>query len=240
MLRLLSYISLAFSIWMLIDAIRRRAELYWIVIILLFGPIGCAIYFFAVKIHDYDLARLKLALSGRAGKRQLEYRAHETPSLANKLALAEALQEEGQYQQALVAFQDVMALDEKSKPALHGLGRAALGVGEPAKAVAHFEKLMELDSSYRDYSAALDYAEALHQNGQNDEAVDLLEGLVGVSSRINHRLALAHYLSLAGRYPRARDELETALRDHEHAPSFIRRRDQKWADRARKMLSEIS
>ena len=42
----------AFMIWMLVDAINRRAEYYWYIII--FVPFGEWVYFFTVKIHDFN------------------------------------------------------------------------------------------------------------------------------------------------------------------------------------------
>ena len=42
-----------FSVWMIFDAIRRGAELYWYLVILLL-PFGALIYFLLVKVRDYD------------------------------------------------------------------------------------------------------------------------------------------------------------------------------------------
>jgi hypothetical protein len=61
-----------------------------------------------------------------------------------------------------------------------------------------------------------------------------------VSSRINHRVALGHYLSLSERKDEAKGVLELALRDHEHSPAFVKKRDHKWAARAEKMMRELS
>lgn len=45
-------LSYAFSIWMLVDAYQRGAEHYWYLII--FFPFGEWVYFFLVKVHDFD------------------------------------------------------------------------------------------------------------------------------------------------------------------------------------------
>jgi len=52
----LYYIAVAFNVWMIVDAIRRRAELYWFIVLIL--PFGSLIYFFAVKARDYNFGRL--------------------------------------------------------------------------------------------------------------------------------------------------------------------------------------
>ena len=48
---LILLLSYALSIWMLVDACKRGAQGWWIVIILV--PFGELVYFFVVKIHDY-------------------------------------------------------------------------------------------------------------------------------------------------------------------------------------------
>ena len=71
-------------------------------------------------------------------------------------------------------------------------------------------------------------------------AIGLLTGLVSVSKRINHRMALAHYLKERGDSANAKSELDQALRDFATQPDFVQRRDRRWADRARKLLAEMN
>ena len=52
MARMLFFAQTAFSIWMLVDAIQRRAPYYWYFIIAM--PFGEWIYFFMVKIKGRD------------------------------------------------------------------------------------------------------------------------------------------------------------------------------------------
>lgn len=237
---MLYYIAVAFNVWMIVDAIRRRAELYWFIVLIL--PFGSLIYFFAVKARDYNFARLGVASPNKpriGGLTELERRAEETPSVANKLALADALEAHERHAEASLLFREVLQRHPEDKQALHGLSRALLGLRKAEEAVEQLAKLLELESNYRDYSAALDYAEALWQAGRSEDAVDLLRGLVNETRRINHRLALAHYLRLAGQSGPARIELEQALRDFESSPEFVQRRDKKWADRAQRELRAL-
>jgi len=239
--QIVSFIVIAFNVWMLIDAARRRAEFWWFLVIV-FLPLGGLVYFVIVKLQDYDLSGLRRAFSGGTGPAsitKLSYRAQETPSISNKLALAEALSGVERYGEAADVYREVLRTDRDNKQSLHGLARSLLGAGKSTDACEHLQRLLEMDNSYGDYGAALDYAEALWQSGQRDDAIDLLQGLVGISSRINHRVALAHYLIQAGRSAPARDALDLALRDYEHSPAFVKNRDKKWAERASKMLREL-
>jgi hypothetical protein len=52
---LASYASYAFAVWMFVDAYRRGASQFWYPVIML--PFGAWIYFFAVKIDDFEWSR---------------------------------------------------------------------------------------------------------------------------------------------------------------------------------------
>ena len=81
-------ISSAFSLWMLYDASQRRVPYYWFCIICV--PMGEFAYFFAVKIHDFDLPSLRLGARGPSIE-ETRYRLEQNPCVANQMDLAEAL-----------------------------------------------------------------------------------------------------------------------------------------------------
>ena len=55
-LRVILILSYAFSLWMMVDAYRRGAAYFWFPIILF--PFGAWVYFFCVKINDFELGHL--------------------------------------------------------------------------------------------------------------------------------------------------------------------------------------
>jgi hypothetical protein len=231
-------LAFAFSLWMLYDAYQRRAGFHWLALIFLLQPIGGLIYLIMVKMQDASQSTFAPPAS-LADVRELELRALEVPSVANKLALANALLANERYLDATGMYQQVLRVDKDDREALHGLARAYLGANRAEEALEPLDRLMELDRAYRDYTAATDYAEALWQTGDRDEAIGLMEGLTSTSQRIHHRFALAHYLKEAGRDEDARNTLEKALQDHDRSPEYIQRRDSDWASRAKKMLGEL-
>ncbi|MES1175781.1 MAG: tetratricopeptide repeat protein [Myxococcales bacterium] len=230
------------QIWMLVDSIRRRAPAYWPFLILIFTPAAIA-YFFMIKLPELT-GRKPAAPAGfvSAGPslEEVAELARQTPSELNKLAFADRLAELGRFPEAVGRYRDVLRQNKDSKEALHGLARALLNLGRPQEAIEELAALMELDPEFRDYSAALDYAEALWQAKQQDDAIGLLTGLVSVSKRINHRMALAHYLKERGDAVTARSELDAALSEFASSPDFVKKRDQRWADRARKLRAELN
>lgn len=232
----------AFTIWMIIDAARRHVDWYWFLIIIFFTPIGGLIYFFAVKAKDFRAPVVADALPGPSGPSlpQLRQAAAESPSIANRLAYAEALRAERKYKDAIAEYEFVLQRDNKSRQALHGIALSLLELEAPAEAVTHLSKLMDVDARYRDFAAAMDYAEALWLDGRRELALEVLEDLATTSTRIDHSLAYANYLALADQTSKAREVLETALKDYEQSPNFVQRRDRSTARDAEKLLAQLS
>ncbi|MBN1612655.1 MAG: tetratricopeptide repeat protein [Polyangiaceae bacterium] len=222
------------------DAIRRRAPLYWLAAIVLIRPLGGVAYFFFVKIRDYRTRTG--ALHGEPTSRwwhgawRLGGAATLDPA---ELAAADALEVAGRYADAIPLYQAVLARTPRHLQALHGLGRCMLGVGNPGRAVQLLGEVLSEDTSFGNYSAALEYAEALWQAGQHQDCLRVLERMVGATGRINHRIALAHYAMLSELPSRAREVLEQALAAHASAPDTVRRRQQQWANRATHMLASL-
>jgi hypothetical protein len=237
---LIAYLVIgAFQLWMFVDAIRRGSSFIWKLLIFLI-PLAAIIYFFFFKLPELTGRRPAASLPSGPTLEELSELARLTPSEANKLAYADRLAELSRFPEAIGRYRDVLRFNHDSKEALHGLARALLNLGRPREAVEELAALMELEPEFRDYTAALDYAEALWQAGQQEDTIGLLTGLVSVTKRINHRLALAHYSKERGDSITARNELDLALIEFASLPEPQRKREQRWADRARKQLAELN
>ena len=156
-----------------------------------------------------------------------------------QIAAADALEERGEHEEARRRFARLRQRRPADLAVLHGLARSELGLGNAERAVELFAELMEAEPRFRDYSAALDYAESLHVAGDTEEATGLLGGLVSETGRLNHRVALAHYLRLAGNVTAAERVLRETCRVFEALPSAERKRQQRWGERAEEMLDEL-
>lgn len=234
----LSVLLWIFSLWMVSDAIFRRKSLIWVAVIVLLHPFGALGYLVWVKVLEPRRAR---QLPGGAAppltgpSSAASTRAHE-PSLK----LADQLEEQGRYEQAGVIYRSVEERAPGNCRALHGLARCLLELQQPAEALEKYEALMAIDPRFRNYSAALEYAEGLHQVGRHADATDLLEGLVQETGRLNHRLALAHYWEAAGDTARARSVLTDALAAYESSPPREREANREWQRRIADKLQELA
>lgn len=202
---IVSLVLLALTVWALVDAARRRVEVHWFFLVVLGFPIGGLIYFAWAKLGIGDPQR-------------------------KALDVADRLEQAGQYAEAERLFADQLRLQPSQPRALHGAARCYLELNQTQRALEHFDRLMRVDPRYRDYTAALEYAEALTRAGRVGDACDMLRGLALEAPRGNHRLALAHYLIQGDQ----RDEARRLLGELLAAP------DTTWHPRAEKLLAEIS
>ena len=171
----------------------------------------------------------------RPSPEQLQQLVEEQPNVENRLALAEALEQRGDYKRARELYEKVLKVSQADREALHGIARCELSLDQPARAVEHLEELLEIDREYGDYSAALNYAEALSQAGRSRDAAELMQGLTHVTGRINHRVALAHYLMLDGDRDQARQVLDAILAGDALSDTTAKR----WRERAKRMRTEL-
>ena len=230
-------LSTAFSLWMLYDAMQRRVPAYWFCIICV--PMGEFAYFFAVKIHDFDLPSLRLR-SRRPSLDVARYRLEQNPCVANQMDLSEALYASGELEEATALCEAAVRRDATYKHAHYGLGRCLLRQDRLAEAGACFRRVVELDRAYEDYGAWTDLAEVLKQQGRGDEAIGELRKLEAASPRIAHSVALCRQLRDAGRVEEAHRTLDAALRDLAHAPRHAKRLAKPHLREARGLLAELA
>ena len=237
------WLTIAFSLWMLIDALRRGAPMYWVVILIVFFPIGSFVYFFAIKLKDYKPLQEKLfarvlphpALSVD----ELMARYEAAPTQANQLALAAAFYDEERFEQAATLFQDVLERQPAEPDALWGLARVRRSQGNHVESQRLYERLIEESPRHGELAAALEYAEALWDAGQAKRCLEILEDIADESKRLNHRLAYAHYLVESGDKTKARHVLKRALHDHDTHPSWLKQKERQWASAAADLLRKL-
>ena len=237
----LTLLQAVFTIWMLVDAVQRRPEIYWYVIV--FMPFGPLVYFLAIKIHDYDLTWLRRFWSPSIAPPSIEALRNElrrTPSYANRLRLANALHDAGRYEEAAKSFEIILENRPDEPEALHGLGRCRIELGNAESAIEPLVMLTSKHRTFRDYAGCLDLADAYAKSGRDDDAVTVLQDVVKATSRAQHRLALARQLVALSRVEEAQVELMHALEDHAHAPDFAKKRDRIVAREAQALLDSIS
>ncbi len=226
--------------WMLIDALRRRADGYWYLII--FVPFGEWFYFFKVKVHDPEWQWLKDLFHREKPPtvESLRYQYSQTPSLTNRLRLGQALHDAGKYGEASELFSQVLASNEENRDALLGLALCKAGLEDLEGAVGLLQELIEAEPSFEEYEPWLHLSRTLWRLGRQEEALEVLGRLVEKSPRPGHSVALAHLQIEADQRAEARRTLTKTLEHFEHAPKFFRRNNRAWARQAKRMLRRLA
>lgn len=240
--RLLFLILVPLQIWMFVDAVRRRADTYWLWIIV--GvPGGALLYLFLVRLRDRDAQRLTqrllTAVKRPESVERLRFRYAETPTIAARLVLAQALGDAGEWAEAREHFAGVLARRPEEHDALFGLGVCALELGDPQAARVAFEQLAEVHAGYRDFALYPELAEAYEKLGEPERSLELLRDLARREPRLAHVVLLAERLMKHRHRPEARDRLRAALRAYEDAAPYVRRSQRPWARRADALLREL-
>lgn len=238
---ILGLAALAFKIWMLVDALQRSqagGSTYWFLIC--WVPFGDWVYFFAVKLQDPEFAKYKKKLFTRpVSLEQLRYNARHSPSGNNKLRLAEALVIHEQCNEAEPLLEEVLRVDEKNREARYLLASCKKHRDDLAGASTELARIVDTDITFKNYGAAAELANMYWATGRKDEAVEFLRKLFRKSSRLTHTTELAKYLIELDQKDEAKQVLERAIDDFEHAPRFVRRQDREAAKQAASMLRAL-
>jgi hypothetical protein len=238
--QILSLLQLAFTIWMLVDAYHRGVEMYWYWVIFFFQPIGSWVYFFAVKIRTFRWPGRRLAYS-RQPKQSLDrlrYLVERSPTVANRIALAEQLMEKGAHSEAIPLLEAVLAVEPEFSLVLHALAECRLVTGNPEQAVAPLDKLIRREPGWADYRAWRTLIEAHQARGQPADALATCREFAKRQPTLENKCRLAELLLDNDKAKDAVQLLDDALEEQQYAPWSARWRNWRWSRVARRLLLE--
>ncbi len=231
--------QLAFTVWMLVDCYRRRADAFWYWVIILI-PFGAWAYFFVVKIRDFSVPGGWSLFHHRPALDELRYRAEQTPTLASHLELAQRLIERHEHADAIPHLEAALKMEPDHAQVIYSLAVCLKEQGHPEQAIPLLEKIVARDRAWSNYSAwhLLIAAQAL--NGDNQTALQTCRELVRFAPTLQHRCLLAERLLAAGMTEEARQVLEQSLDAHRYAPGPVRRLNRRWASEARRLQKQAT
>jgi hypothetical protein len=231
----------AFTLWMFIDAYRRGVEQFWLWIILIFQPLGTWAYFLVVKLPSFRLPRsmsTKPIWQRRLSLDELRYRVDRTPTVMNRVALAERLMDTGAHAEAIPHLEAALALDETFCQALHDLAVCHVACEQADRALVVLDRLMKRDGRWADYRAWRTLIEAQDDLGRAEDALKTCRDLEKRVPTWENKCRLAERLIERGDREEAIQILDQALEDYHFAPFKTRLRHWRWARHAQQLLKE--
>jgi len=225
----------------IIHFIRRRPDSYWIWIILFLGPVGALVYLFAEAVPDVGLLNQSFkGVSRRKRIHALELAIRDNPSPGNYEELGELCFEDGNLQQARIAYNNAIAARSNTLDCFYRRGVCALLLGDAAGALPDLEMAVAKDQGYDFHRGAGLLAQAYAMTGQKEKAEGLFRQVTVLSTLSETYLNFADLLASEGRNAEARQWAQKVLDKEPTMPRYLRRRERPWSQRARKLLKRVS
>jgi hypothetical protein len=235
-----------------VHAYKTRQNVYWFSILFMFPLLGSIVYFFAIylpEIRNHRSVRSatrKLArMLDPARELRMAQEAFEmTPTVSNRIRLAEALLDAGSPEAALEQFQQAANGPLANDPELlFGMARAEMEVGHQEVALQTLEKLFALYPQRRQQpEAALLYARSLAACGASNTQESFEAALV-IASGPEAKCFYADWLNArrsGDDRHKARALYEEVLNDSRYwNDRHSRALNQPWLQHARQALQEM-
>jgi len=225
-MHVLLLLKIAFSLWMLTDAIKRGAPTWWY--FLIFFPLGAVAYFLLVKVRDFEPAARKL-LTRPVTIADLERNLRLTASVENEVVLAQALHDAGRFSEAGAGFERALDQAPNDRQALYGYALCCAEVNRVDVAIDALEQVVDADFTFRNFEAVYALARMYWQKERYDEAMEWLRRVVRSGTLLEPRVHLGKCMIERGQHDEAVLYLRAALDSYEQSPRFVRRRDRHWA-----------
>ena len=232
-----------------IHAVRTGQQMYWIFILVVGGPLGALIYFFAIMLPDLSSGRTARGAAKAARKAidpQADYRKalavlEETPTADARIRAAQAAAALGRWEDAESQWALAASGYWASDPViLLGHAVALLETGRHADALARLEELGKVDKNGETPQAALAFARAYEGLGRHEEAdapyrfaADRVPGLEAGARYVA-------FMAKTGRIDDARIGLDELERRYQKIARPLRGEAKAWRDLAAEAVKNHS
>jgi len=231
---------MGFTVWMAVEAVRRGQAAGWLWIILLFGPIGAAVYFFAeyadglfrgpaLQPHKVTAADLRAA---EADVRRLG-------NVATWTAYASALRGRRDFARAVDAAGKAIEFDPANVDARYELGLALEAGGRADEARVELERVVAADRSFDSDNALFALARTLVASGRDADARVALEELSQRSARPEVLYECAAVQARLGDRAAAAENLHRIVAEAETVPDYLQRSVRPWVRKAKQALRKM-
>jgi hypothetical protein len=227
---------------MAVDAVRSGQAGRWLWIILVFGPLGAAVYFFSEYTGAGSLTRFshRPRKVTAADVRKAEVEVKRLDNAPSWCEYASVLRARKEYGKAAEAARRALERNPNLVDARYQLGLSLLGAQRPAEAVEALQAVVAGDRAHDSGDALLALARAQQAAGNLPGARASLEELVEHRARPEILYELAAVQGLEGDRAAAMRALQRIIDEAELVPDYLQRDVRPWVKKARKGLDRLS
>ena len=231
-----------------VHVIRTGRETFWIWLVLFVPVLGALIYILTQVLPDLGTSRR--THRARAGVGRILHpgaevnRAREAlehaDTVANRVALGDALMAAGQANRASAMYASALAPPNEHEPdIMRKAAAAAFEQKEFATVKTLLNDLRAANPDYRSDDAHLLYARALEALEDLPAAREEYAALVAYFSGEEAAVRYARLMVRIGAPDEARTMLNERLQDSKRAPAFYRKRNHDWLLEANTIVAEL-
>jgi len=227
--------SLIFQLWMFIDCLKRKENFFWILIVILFGPVGAAFYLFFVKLSG-NRPKTKISMKDTEEVENLKnlIKLHSKAYHYNELG--DIYLTRGDLQEAKECYEKAVEKDEGMLNAQYGLAKCFHGSGKYLEAAYILEDLVAKDRKHDYGNALFGLAESYRLAGEEDKAIKVYEDLFKAYSFFRGYYEYAMLLVKKGRLDDAIQSMRTLINNAGTLPDYKYQQEKIWIDKAHKFL----
>ncbi|TCS09952.1 tetratricopeptide repeat protein [Caulobacter sp. BK020] len=239
-------LSLLFSIALCVHVVRTGQQMYWLMIILLFQPLGGLVYLIAIVAPDF-LGGAKAQKARQAARQvldpQREYReagkaVEDAPTVANRTRLAAAASGLGRHAEAERLYaESLQGMYADDPQLLLGRANALIELDRAAEALPLLEGLSAQSPAARTPNVALAMGRAYHALGRHSEADTALRWAAAHLPGFEGMARYAVFLAQTGRKDEAREALAEIDKRLAKTHSHFRKEARGWRDLAATAVS---
>jgi hypothetical protein len=231
--------SLVFAIILCMHAVKTGQQTYWLWIILAFQPLGGVVYLLAIILPELINGSTGRRI-GKAAKEALDptraYRDAKTacddsPTVGNRMRLAQAASELGKYDEAEALYREAaQGIHAEDTALLYGRAVALVELGRNEEALTILHQLGELGDKGRTPHAAVAMGRAYQALGKMAEAETAYEWALGKFAGLEAIARYCVFLAETGRKAEAEATMKEIDKRAAGAKTHFRKEAKAWRD----------
>lgn len=240
-------LTIAAQLFCAYHVVSSGRDKYWIGLIIMVPGLGCLIYLVTQIIPDASNSTAGRnvkqgavnALDPNRALREAIQAFDMVESVDNRLRLADALYDLGQFREAEPHLK--ICLDGAHQHDPHILMRLAsvqLELGAPTECLQFLDTLQEHNKNYHSEAGHLLYSRALVDTGDLEAALSSYAGLVDYSTGEEARVRYGLLLLQSGKNRQARQVLEEVIKRVNRGTKFYKKAQRSWRDQAQAALAD--